>query len=335
MLFWSQLRDGDPTHATAKQVLYTLQLSFALIMDSFSVGLKRGKRRRGRAGLGTNGLAQPQAASGFGGDDDSGDEKPRAKPVTRVVSSVRNDKPDEPRGVIKEEVGHNVAKKEEDVGQARGEKKSQIARLVARRRDAERQLAAQASGGGQDEALFRYDVDKCPEQAALTTYESTPVDGFGAALLRSMGWSGNTDGDGADSKDKSDTWKPKLRPRRLGLGAKLGDPRTQNVAKERVPETSSSKGIISKADELREVLKGTESEDEVFISQEKDAEHKRKNDSEQPKDTYLNPENLPKGVTESRPRKRSRFASDERHHSRSPGGSRNGRELSRWDNRSR
>lgn len=318
------------------KVLYTFRLSFALIMDSFAIGPKRGKRRRGRTGPGANGFARPQAASGFGGDDDSDDEKPRAKPVARVVGSVRNDKPGEPRGVSKPEVAPSVSKKEQDVVQTGGEKNSQIARLVKRRRDAERELRAQAFGEGKDEALFRYDVDKCPEQVALTTYESTPVDGFGAAMLRSMGWKENADRYVSGSKDKSDNWKPKLRPPRLGLGAKLGEPSTQKVAKESVPETTTSQHITSMADEVREVLKGTDSEDEVFRSQERDVEHNHKNDGRQRKRPDLNPEDLSQRVTESRPRKRSRFASGELQYSgQLPDGSQNGRELSRWDNRRR
>ena len=49
-----------------------------------------------------------------------------------------------------------------------------------------------------------------PEEADLQAYEQTPVEDFGAALLRGMGWNGT-------AEEKEDESMP--RPHRLGLGA--------------------------------------------------------------------------------------------------------------------
>lgn len=69
-----------------------------------------------------------------------------------------------------------------------------------------------------DEDTFRKDVDDAPEAPSLAAYEATPIEGFGAALLRGMGWKGedNTTKNAAAQKTK----EPKRRPALLGIGAK-------------------------------------------------------------------------------------------------------------------
>lgn len=70
-----------------------------------------------------------------------------------------------------------------------------------------------------EEEAFQNDVKDAPEPPSLAAYEATPIDGFGAALLRGMGWK-----DGEEiGRNKGTTFKPKeikRRPALLGIGAK-------------------------------------------------------------------------------------------------------------------
>ena len=63
------------------------------------------------------------------------------------------------------------------------------------------------------------DVREAPDAPSLDAYEATPIEGFGAALLRGMGWK-----DGEEiGKNKGVAAKPKevkRRPALLGIGAK-------------------------------------------------------------------------------------------------------------------
>lgn len=63
-----------------------------------------------------------------------------------------------------------------------------------------------------EEDAFKRDVEQAGEASTLEDYEAMPVEEFGAALLRGMGWDGKPRG----AKVK----EVKRRPNRLGLGAK-------------------------------------------------------------------------------------------------------------------
>lgn len=70
-----------------------------------------------------------------------------------------------------------------------------------------------------EDELFRWDVASRPDSAKLQDYVAVPVDEFGAALLRGLGWK---DGDGV-GKHKGLVSKPRAveqRPALLGIGAK-------------------------------------------------------------------------------------------------------------------
>ena len=70
-----------------------------------------------------------------------------------------------------------------------------------------------------EDELFRWDVASRPDSAKLQDYVAVPVDEFGAALLRGLGWK---DGDGI-GKHKGLASKPRVveqRPALLGIGAK-------------------------------------------------------------------------------------------------------------------
>ncbi len=69
-----------------------------------------------------------------------------------------------------------------------------------------------------EEDAFLNDVYNAPDAPTLEAYEATPIEGFGAAMLRGMGWKDD------DVKDKNGAAvKPqanKRRPALLGIGAK-------------------------------------------------------------------------------------------------------------------
>lgn len=70
-----------------------------------------------------------------------------------------------------------------------------------------------------EEESFEKDMREAPDAPDLAAYEATPIEGFGAALLRGMGWKD----DDSPSKDKKPAAKPKeitRRPALLGIGAK-------------------------------------------------------------------------------------------------------------------
>ncbi|GAB7359370.1 hypothetical protein MBLNU230_g6021t1 [Neophaeotheca triangularis] len=71
-----------------------------------------------------------------------------------------------------------------------------------------------------EEQAFQHDYEDAPDMASLADYERVPVEDFGAALLRGMGWK---DGEGIGSnrgKKAVVTKRPEKRPALLGIGAK-------------------------------------------------------------------------------------------------------------------
>jgi hypothetical protein len=69
-----------------------------------------------------------------------------------------------------------------------------------------------------EEEAFRNDLREAPDAPSLEAYEATPIEGFGAALLRGMGWK-----DGEAIGKNGTAAKPKevkRRPALLGIGAK-------------------------------------------------------------------------------------------------------------------
>lgn len=71
-----------------------------------------------------------------------------------------------------------------------------------------------------EEDAFQNDVTEAPDMATLEDYTRVPVEQFGAAMLRGMGWK---DGDGIGSekgKKQEKTKIPERRPALLGIGAK-------------------------------------------------------------------------------------------------------------------
>ncbi|WPH03635.1 Hypothetical protein R9X50_00651800 [Acrodontium crateriforme] len=71
-----------------------------------------------------------------------------------------------------------------------------------------------------EEEAFQRDYDTAPDMATLEDYARVPVEEFGAALLRGMGWK-EGQGVGSERQKKNDKAKmPERRPALLGIGAK-------------------------------------------------------------------------------------------------------------------
>lgn len=64
----------------------------------------------------------------------------------------------------------------------------------------------------------KLDVSIRPDVPTIEDYDSVPVQAFGAALLRGMGWS-EGGAIGGINKNVTPIFEPKLRPKGLGLGA--------------------------------------------------------------------------------------------------------------------
>lgn len=69
-----------------------------------------------------------------------------------------------------------------------------------------------APAPGDETDAFRQDILTRPEESTMEDYSAVPIESFGAALLRGMGWKPNQ---GANPK----VHEPKRRPAGLGLGA--------------------------------------------------------------------------------------------------------------------
>jgi hypothetical protein len=71
-----------------------------------------------------------------------------------------------------------------------------------------------------DEQALANDLLDAPDEPSLDAYEATPIEGFGLAMLRGMGWK---DSDGESRSNKPSRTAPKevkKRPALLGIGAK-------------------------------------------------------------------------------------------------------------------
>lgn len=70
-----------------------------------------------------------------------------------------------------------------------------------------------------EEQMLRNDLDTCPDAPDLDAYSSMPIEEFGAAMLRGMGWK---DGSGVGKSRNGPTRAPEVQRRSalLGLGAK-------------------------------------------------------------------------------------------------------------------
>ena len=97
-----------------------------------------------------------------------------------------------------------------------GKKKSDLVLLAIRNGD---EAEARSTSRPTEVDAFKSDIASRPESASIEDYTAVPIEEFGAALLRGMGWK---EGD-VVGKRKDQTSKPRVverRPALLGIGAK-------------------------------------------------------------------------------------------------------------------
>ncbi|KAH8827952.1 DExH-box splicing factor binding site-domain-containing protein [Flagelloscypha sp. PMI_526] len=75
-----------------------------------------------------------------------------------------------------------------------------------------------------EKEAFEQDVDELPESSTLAQYDRMPIEQFGAALLRGMGWTPGTAATKKKGKGMVEPWIPEARPALLGIGAKEREP---------------------------------------------------------------------------------------------------------------
>ncbi|KAF9774103.1 hypothetical protein IL306_007936 [Fusarium sp. DS 682] len=121
-----------------------------------------------------------------------------------------------------------------------------------------------------EEDAYRRDIQEAGEASTLEDYEAMPVEEFGAALLRGMGW---------DGKPRGTVKEVKRRPNRLGLGAKelkgeedLGG-WNQNGKKNRRPRLDEYRREESKGKEARRHEDSYKRERERERERDRDSRH--------------------------------------------------------------
>lgn len=142
-----------------------------------------------------------------------------------------------------------------------------------------------------EEEAFRNDLRDAPDAPTLEAYEATPIEGFGAALLRGMGWKdGEAIGNGTAAKPK----EVKRRPALLGIGAKEeaavgvelggwggGKGKGKKITQSYNPVTLRNKvtGELITEEELKAKL-----EQQDMVQEEKPAKKERRNYSDDEED---------------------------------------------------
>lgn len=94
----------------------------------------------------------------------------------------------------------------------------QIRRSNTPKADAGARQALPPGKSGSEEEQLKSDLASLPDAPSSREYSHVPVEDFGKAMLRGMGW------DEQKAKQKKAEQAPRPRPAMLGLGAKLGDP---------------------------------------------------------------------------------------------------------------
>ncbi|KAL2838155.1 DExH-box splicing factor binding site-domain-containing protein [Aspergillus pseudodeflectus] len=155
------------------------------------------------------GLSFAQGATEEGGKGGDGDQRMGEVPAATVE--------EEPRKPLTEDEIALRALVRESKGQVEG--RSDL--VIESRRDGDDHY----DGPQNETKSFRADVAARPESASLDQYNAVPVEEFGAALLRGMGWKegqavGKGKYGGADPARANTPHVPARRPGFLGIGAK-------------------------------------------------------------------------------------------------------------------
>jgi len=111
------------------------------------------------------------------------------------------------------------------------------------------QTQANANGLDSEKAIFEADLESRPDVATAEDYEKIPVQGFGMALLKGMGFK-SADGIGGFRKAKIECLDPVIRPKGLGLGATPSASTSKNASQ-------SKEKLILKRDAYVKVCQGS------------------------------------------------------------------------------
>lgn len=94
-----------------------------------------------------------------------------------------------------------------------------------------------------EELKLQQDLEKLPEAPNTTAYSKVPVEDFGKALLRGMGWS-----EKSSPKQPKNVESQKRRPPLLGLGGKLDDPnlikRPDYISSRKAPKSQTTQSLV-------------------------------------------------------------------------------------------
>ncbi|OCL08260.1 hypothetical protein AOQ84DRAFT_43977 [Glonium stellatum] len=137
-----------------------------------------------------------------------------------------------------------------------------------------------------EEQAFRRDYDSAPDMSTLEEYEAVPVEEFGAAFLRGMGWK---DGEQIGRRRAEQMAKPRLlerRPALLGIGAKeeaavgveLGEWGKGMKGKRKVDQSYNPVLLLNKetGEKLTEEELKARMEQQKLVEQERTSERRRR-----------------------------------------------------------
>ncbi|KAJ3569833.1 hypothetical protein NP233_g4791 [Leucocoprinus birnbaumii] len=104
---------------------------------------------------------------------------------------------------------------------------------------------------------YKQDVDELPEVASLEDYARVPVEQFGAAMLRGMGWKEGTAAS-KNGKGMAQPYLPAARPALLGIGAKEMEVFDDGSKKKKGPSRPERKYVpVIKQERTREGTPGS------------------------------------------------------------------------------
>ncbi|KAF7321395.1 G-patch domain-containing protein [Mycena kentingensis (nom. inval.)] len=123
---------------------------------------------------------------------------------------------------------------------------------------------------------LKQDVDELPDVASLEDYARVPVEQFGLALLRGMGWKEGTAASRKPGKGLVQPYLPEARPALLGIGAKPqevyddgSDPKQRKSSKKDmryVPILKQGSAASSRHDTTSEIIHATKIGGETMIN---------------------------------------------------------------------
>ena len=124
------------------------------------------------------------------------------------------------------------------------------------------QANANDYGVADEKALFEADIDSRPEVSSQEHYDNVPVDGFGMAMLRGMGFKAN-EGIGGFRKAKIDCIEPVMRPKGLGLGASI--PKAKKADSSNKTDNKNEKLVLKKGAFVRIISGNSKDQDGVKL----------------------------------------------------------------------